>query len=982
MTQNLNDAVKEAFDLIHDGERRVWLLKARTLSDVDFIVNATAEFWSWLAKVKWCSHLHIDLDGESTASMPRYHCRYCGAVLACRCSTAKGGNLALLSPTCHPRRWRDEIPFAPFADIFIRSRLCPHCRMELSLRKTHCGYAFPDALAAIRLGDIYLALKMLQELWQREPKVMKEHKREIKAAFKDAATEWAIHEYGLFCEGGYTGFQRELEPDNGLCQWFYDVINPDDPDALLKRGSVITNIVGMAHVAQNVSLNLHGLFHSETVVLEREPENVYDKDAVVVVHGRIGLLGYIKRTLAAWLAPIMDQGVAIEARIFSRHYTADERDASVYLTLKKAASSIDVDGNVGTPSLPSSFSCHDFTQDELSRTYRHLKKARYHLNLAREQMDSKVKKDEIVNRIRAAFNRARESWLFKFAILPGSLDDKEVLIPTFCQIAPLPLLRKSTLLDERLHFLYYGAPFLPLLYDGGKAPSDAWKPETLACIDDIEHLIAYIENGAPLPPFRWETSHEYRPGQWVWELIEAAWGHQCSKHLRKVIAVEARDVTLRDPYRRIHALKKGSLMLMPSELPDDDMTTPFESRRTWFDLHPEYRQIPLVILSHRDVGSSLYYTCPCCGYPTMTTHPEYHCVYHDDDIERYEICPLCDWADDCNKDDGYDIDDKDSEGPNFGYSLREARRNFEEHGCIFSPRDGVYFDYQSDGDALSLKRKLRDAFETVVGELRQGKIYLLWCEAEVLRKLMIDHLKYRQTQAAPEAFLLRSDEEGFRIGRDFDYKWRFETFYIQPGQWGLDSIDKCSKVIWVGKSAAGYVGKTRSVMGTIRDVSLPCFLSRITEKPDDDAMRPFHIRRTWFEVHPENLRGNHCCPCCGYPTLLARHHYDDCVLCQWKDGGQDDYEAAKVCGGPNEDYSLEEARMNFEEHLTKYRPSDETWPDTKVYFVPEIQNAKRYLMAAYDRLIVEIEEGKEALIWMEIDEREKELLRTIGKIAK
>jgi hypothetical protein len=120
----------------------------------------------------------------------------------------------------------------------------------------------------------------------------------------------------------------------------------------------------------------------------------------------------------------------------------------------------------------------------------------------------------------------------------------------------------------------------------------------------------------------------------------------------------------------------------------------------------------------------------------------------------------------------------------------------------------------------------------------------------------------------------------------------------------------------------------------------------------------------------------------GYPTLLDRNHFDECVLCQWKDGGQDDYEAAKVCGGPNEDYSLEEARMNFEEHLTKYRPSDETWPDTKVYFVPEIQNAKRYLMAAYDRLIVEIEEGKEALIWMEIDEREKELLRTIGKIAK
>ncbi|OPY17506.1 MAG: hypothetical protein A4E74_01241 [Syntrophus sp. PtaB.Bin075] len=44
--------------------------------------------------------------------------------------------------------------------------------------------------------------------------------------------------------------------------------------------------------------------------------------------------------------------------------------------------------------------------------------------------------------------------------------------------------------------------------------------------------------------------------------------------------------------------------------------------------------------------------------------------------------------------------------------------------------------------------------------------------------------------------------------------------------------------------------------------------------------------------------------------------------------------------------------------------------------VLRIQNAKHYLMKAYNRLIVETEEGKEALIWMEIDERTEELLHT------
>ena len=76
------------------------------------------------------------------------------------------------------------------------------------------------------------------------------------------------------------------------------------------------------------------------------------------------------------------------------------------------------------------------------------------------------------------------------------------------------------------------------------------------------------------------------------------------------------------------------------------------------------------------------------------------------------------------------------------------------------------------------------------------------------------------------------------------------------------------------------------------------------------------------------------CPCCGYPTIAQRHAYDICALCDWEDDGQDDpwycpphrgIDPAKVNGGPNGDYSLREARANFQEHGTQYRPSDPTF---------------------------------------------------------
>lgn len=93
------------------------------------------------------------------------------------------------------------------------------------------------------------------------------------------------------------------------------------------------------------------------------------------------------------------------------------------------------------------------------------------------------------------------------------------------------------------------------------------------------------------------------------------------------------------------------------------------------------------------------------------------------------------------------------------------------------------------------------------------------------------------------------------------------------------------------------------------------------------------INRHWFEFYVQELESslqivhktfdNHyLCPCCYYPTLKRRVDFDICPLCNWEDDGQDNHNADKVLGGCNSNYSLTEARSNFKNYLTSYRPSD------------------------------------------------------------
>jgi hypothetical protein len=109
-------------------------------------------------------------------------------------------------------------------------------------------------------------------------------------------------------------------------------------------------------------------------------------------------------------------------------------------------------------------------------------------------------------------------------------------------------------------------------------------------------------------------------------------------------------------------------------------------------------------------------------------------------------------------------------------------------------------------------------------------------------------------------------------------------------------------------------------------------------------------RRAVFES-----AGRVTCPCCGYPTIPERASFDICSLCSWEDDGQDDAGAlgntatapvGDVVGGPNHDYSLREARDNFETNLTSYRPSDIDFESERIS-----TSTKRDIVNAYERAV-------------------------------
>ena len=66
-------------------------------------------------------------------------------------------------------------------------------------------------------------------------------------------------------------------------------------------GEIETEIVGRQYHKAKV-------FPGEQVNLERQAKNARDRRAILVENGRFDPLGYLPRSMASWLAPLIDQG--------------------------------------------------------------------------------------------------------------------------------------------------------------------------------------------------------------------------------------------------------------------------------------------------------------------------------------------------------------------------------------------------------------------------------------------------------------------------------------------------------------------------------------------------------------------------------------------------------------------------------------------------------------------------------------------------
>lgn len=84
----------------------------------------------------------------------------------------------------------------------------------------------------------------------------------------------------------------------------------------------------------------------------------------------------------------------------------------------------------------------------------------------------------------------------------------------------------------------------------------------------------------------------------------------------------------------------------------------------------------------------------------------------------------------------------------------------------------------------------------------------------------------------------------------------------------------------------------------------------------------WYVQQTIQQKDWPKFRDRFLCPCCYMPTLTERAQYQICVICFWEDDGQDSDDAELVFGGPNADYSLQEARENFNDFHTMYRRAD------------------------------------------------------------
>jgi hypothetical protein len=145
------------------------------------------------------------------------------------------------------------------------------------------------------------------------------------------------------------------------------------------------------------------------------------------------------------------------------------------------------------------------------------------------------------------------------------------------------------------------------------------------------------------------------------------------------------------------------------------MPAGFKARREWFERFADRVEAGEQPMPPR----GLKYPCACCGYPTLEGMP-------------YEICVLC-WWENNGQDDPYAHEVW--EGTNHGYSLAEARANFERALTMFAPERDPRFPGVENERAHAAKRALIDTFERLM-EAGPPASDALWREVDHQERIL------------------------------------------------------------------------------------------------------------------------------------------------------------------------------------------------------------------------------------------------------
>ncbi|HET6977701.1 MAG TPA: CPCC family cysteine-rich protein [Pyrinomonadaceae bacterium] len=154
------------------------------------------------------------------------------------------------------------------------------------------------------------------------------------------------------------------------------------------------------------------------------------------------------------------------------------------------------------------------------------------------------------------------------------------------------------------------------------------------------------------------------------------------------------------------------------------MTREFLTRRKFFD---SYGALP----NQQAAGvppKGVRLTCPCCGFPMLG------------ESAAYEICRLCSW-----EDDGQDTPNADEVwgGPNHGYSLSDARTNFDLYLAVYPPAQDTRIGGPDTQREKDIKSKIIAAFERMMEDPQPQELIALWQSVLENEESLYQELKRR-----------------------------------------------------------------------------------------------------------------------------------------------------------------------------------------------------------------------------------------------